>query len=116
MSSPNSTDPIITSGLPARASLVCANGATLLAVCFFAHALRQRADAAHPVFAVIVQDLIVLCAAQAAVHVSVLALTADYAFVVGFPLFIQLAAGQFHQISWLVFEYNTVYYFLSQIL
>ncbi len=116
MSNPNSTDPIITSGLPARASLVCANGATLLAVCFFAHALRQRADAAHPVFAVIVQDLIALCAAQAAVHVSVLALTADYAFVVGFPLFIQLAAGQFHQISWLVFKYNTVYYFLSQIL
>ncbi len=85
----------------AQVLLVAMNGATLLALCCYAAAVYAKTEVSHPVFAVILQDVLALCAFSAASYLSLLTTAVDYYEHVA-PLVMQMVALQFHQWSWLV--------------
>ena len=97
--------------LPAKLLLVCAHAATLAALCACAKTIYDKVEIAHPVFAVVFQEVLVLCATEAAAGAFLLAIVAgggdgdgegqSHAYL-HFPFMgVSTMALQFHQISWL---------------
>ena len=84
-----------------RASLAVLHGGTALTLCFYAYVMHTKVELSHPVFAVIFQEVIVLCACECVCFVMVLASGIDYDAYF-FPMLLQGLAINFHQWSWLV--------------
>ncbi len=63
--------------------------------------MHAKVELSHPVFAVIFQEVIVLCACECVCFVTVLASGIDYDAYF-FPMVLQGMAINFHQWSWLV--------------
>ena len=83
-----------------RATLALLLGLTALALAFYAYVMHAKVEIAHPVFAVVFQEIGVSCACVAVSFVAVLTTGIDYdAYYL--PLVLQAVAMHFHQWSWL---------------
>ncbi len=80
------------------------HGATLLTLFFYAYVMHAKVEIAHPVFAVIYQEVCVLCACELISFGALLAtgIELDAYFSV---MFLQGMAMSFHQWTWLVVTY-----------
>ncbi len=91
-------------GAAANAALALAHAATLAALVATARFIRRGVEVAHPVFAVVLQEVSVLCAADAAVLAVVVTLAVcgrDAGVLIMVMSVTSVAALQFHQLSWL---------------
>ncbi len=85
--------------LLSRILLVSMHGGTFLTLCFYLYIMYSKVQIAHPMFAVLFQELGVLCLLQTCSFLSILFSGIHYRNA-KLPIFFHILGLQLHQWSW----------------